>query len=92
MKNVHIFGVFQLIWLKFLMESLNGRIQHMIYMRLSMLTGLISLPLNQPIILKGGIHGYPSRLWVGRGSDEIDQPSSWAGPVTPKPPVNAQKS
>ena len=27
-KNVHIFGIFQLIWLKFVMESLNGRVQH----------------------------------------------------------------
>ena len=29
---------------------------------------------------------------VGRGSDEINQPSSWAGAVTPKPPVNAEKA
>ena len=29
---------------------------------------------------------------VGRGSDEIDQPSSWAGAVTLKPPVNAKKA
>ena len=41
---------------------------------------------------QGRIHGYPSRVRVGRGSDEIDQPSSWAGAVTPKPPVNAKKS
>ena len=30
-------------------------------------------------------------MWVGRGSDEIDQSSNWAGAVTPKPPVNAKK-
>ena len=41
---------------------------------------------------QGRIHGYPSRVWVGRGSDEIDQLNSWAGAVTPKPPVNAEKS
>ena len=29
---------------------------------------------------------------VGRGSDEIDQPSSWAGAITSKPPVNAEKA
>ena len=29
---------------------------------------------------------------VGRGSDEIDQLSSWAGAVTPKPPVNVEKA
>ena len=40
---------------------------------------------------QGHIHGYPSRVWVGRGSDEIDQPSSWAS-VTPKPHVNAKKA
>ena len=28
---------------------------------------------------------------MGRGSNEIDQPSSWAGAVTQKSPVNAQK-
>ena len=29
---------------------------------------------------------------VGRGSDEIEQLESWAGAVTPKPPVNAEKA
>ena len=50
MKNVHNFGIFQPIWLKFGMESLNGRPQHMymIYMHLSMLTGQTDLPPNQP--------------------------------------------
>ena len=45
------------------------------------------------ILLKQGrIHGYPSCVQVGRGSDEIDQPSSWAGAVTPKPPLNTKKA
>ena len=54
MKNVHNFGIFQPIWLKFGMESLNGRTQHMymIYMHLSMLTGQTDLPPNQPTGLK----------------------------------------
>ena len=52
--NVHIFGVFQPIWLKFGMESLNGRTQHMyvIYLCLSMLTGQTNLPPNQLTGLK----------------------------------------
>ena len=29
---------------------------------------------------------------MGRGSDEIDQLGSWAGAVTPKPPVNVEKA
>ena len=41
---------------------------------------------------QGRIHGYPSSVRVGRGNDEIDQPSNWAGAVTPKPPVNAEKA
>ena len=41
---------------------------------------------------RGRIHGYPSRMRVGRVSDEIGQLDSWAGAVTPKPPVNAEKS
>ena len=49
-KNVHNFGIFQPIWLKFGVESLDGRTQHMyvIYMHLSMLTGQTNLPPNQP--------------------------------------------
>ena len=39
---------------------------------------------------QGRIHGYPSRVRVGRGSDEIDQLDDWAGAVTPKPLVNAE--
>ena len=38
---------------------------------------------------QGRMHGYPSRVRVGRGSDEIDSLGSWAGAATPKPPVNA---
>ena len=41
---------------------------------------------------QGRIHGWPSRVRVGRGSDEIDQLGSWAGAVTPKPPVYAEKA
>ena len=43
------FGIFQPIWLKFGVESLNGRAQYMyvIYICLSMLTGQTDLPLNQ---------------------------------------------
>ena len=41
---------------------------------------------------QGRIHGYPSRVRVDRGNDEFDQPSSWAGAVTPKPPINAKKA
>ena len=33
-----------------------------------------------------------SRVRVGGGSDEIDQLDGLAGAVTPKPPVNAEKS
>ena len=49
-KNVHNFVIFQPIWLKFVMVSLNRRIQHMygIYKRLSMLTSQTGLPPNQP--------------------------------------------
>ena len=53
-KNVHNFGIFQPIWLKFGMESLNGRTQHMyvIYLRLSMPTGQTNLQPNQLTGLK----------------------------------------
>ena len=53
-KNVYNFGIFQPIWLKFGMESLNGRTQHVyvIYMHLSMPTGQTGLPPNRPTSLK----------------------------------------
>ena len=51
---------------------------------------LINNLLNNP--KQRRIHGYPSRVRVGRGSDEIDQLDSLAGAVTPKPPINAEKS
>ena len=41
---------------------------------------------------QGRIHGYPSRVRVGRGSDEIDQLGSWAGALTPKLLINAEKA
>ena len=41
---------------------------------------------------QGRIHGWPSRVRVGRGSDEIDQQGSLAGAVTPKPPINVKKA
>ena len=53
-KNVHNFGIFQPIWLKLGMQSLNGRTQHM-YLNckdFSMLTSQTSLPPNQPTSLK----------------------------------------
>ena len=54
MKNVHNLGIFQLIWLKFDMESLNGKTQYMyaIYMHLNMLTDQTGLLPNQSTSLK----------------------------------------
>ena len=48
-KNVHNFGIFQPIWMKLGMQSLNGRTHHVyvIYNDFSMLTGQTSLPPNQ---------------------------------------------
>ena len=49
-KNLHNFGIFQPIWSKLGMQSLNGRTQHM-YLNckdFSMLTGQTGLPPNQP--------------------------------------------
>ena len=54
MKNMHNLGIFQLIWLKLGMQSLNGRTHHMyvICNDFNMLTGQTSLPPNQ---LKSGL-------------------------------------
>ena len=49
-KNVHNCGIFQPIWLKLGMSSLNGRSQYLnlINEDFSMLTSQTSLPPNQP--------------------------------------------
>ena len=53
-KNVHNSGIFQPIWLKLGMKSLNGRTRlvYVIYKDFSMLTGQTSLPPSQPTDLK----------------------------------------
>ena len=53
-KNVHNSGIFQPIWLKLGMQSLNGRTQcmYLIYNDYSMLTSQTGLPPNQPTSLK----------------------------------------
>ena len=43
-------------------------------------------------VKQGQIHGYPNRVRMGRGNNEIDQLGSWVGAVIPKPPVNAEKA
>ena len=53
-KNAHNFAIFQPIWLKFGMEFLHGKTQHLfvIYLRLSILTSQTNLPPNQLTGLK----------------------------------------
>jgi len=76
-KNVHNFGIFQPIWLKFGMESLNGRPQHVyvIYMHLSMLTGQTDLPPNQPTGLKvKNLHNFVifQLIWLKLGMGSLN--------------------
>ena len=71
-KNLHNFGIFQPIWLKLGMLSLNGRTQHM-YLNckdLSMLTGQTGLPPNQPTALKvKNVHNFGifQPIWLKLG-------------------------
>ena len=76
-KNLHNFGIFQPIWLKFGMESLNGRTQHMyvIYMHLSMLTGQTDLPPNQLTGLKvKNLHNFVifQLIWLKLGMESLN--------------------
>ena len=76
-KNVHNFGIFQPIWLKLGMQSLNGRTQHMylICKDFSMLTGQTSLPPNQPtsLIVKN-VHNFGIFLpiWLKFGMQSLN--------------------
>ena len=72
-KNVHNFGIFQPIWLKLGMQSLNGRTHHMyvIFKDFSILTGQTSLSLNQPISLKvKNVHNFSifQPIWLKLGT------------------------
>ena len=72
MKNVHNFGIFQPIWMKLGMQSLNRRTHHVyvIYNDFSMLTDQTSLPPNQPIGLKvKNVHNFGifQPIWMKHG-------------------------
>ena len=76
-KNVHNLSIFQPIWLKFGMESLNGRTLHMymIYMHLSMLTGQTDLPPNQPTDQKvKNLHNFVifQLIWLKLGMESLN--------------------
>ena len=76
-KNVHNFGIFQPIWLKLGMQSLNRRPQHMnlIYKDFSMLTSQTSLPPNQPTSLKvKNVHNFGifQPIWLKLGMQSLN--------------------
>ena len=77
MKNVHNFGIFQPIWLKFGMESLKGMTQHVyvIHMHLSMPTSQTGLPPNQPTGLKvKNLHNFDifQPIWLKLGMEFLN--------------------
>ena len=76
-KNVHNFGIFQPIWLKLGMQSLNGRTKHMylICKDFSMLTGQTGLLPNQSTSLKvKNVHnsGIFQPIWLKLGMQSLD--------------------
>ena len=76
-KNVHNFCIFQPIWLKLGMQSLNGRTQHMylICTDFSMLTGQTGLPPNQPTSLKvKNVHNFGifQPIWLKLGMQSLN--------------------
>ena len=46
---------------------------------------------NQRYYQQGRIHGYPSRVRVGRGHN-LGQWNIWAGAIRPKPPLTPKKT
>ena len=76
-KNMHNFGIFQLIWLKLGMQSLNGMTQHMnlIHKDFSMLTDQTGLPPNQPTSLTvKNVHnfGIIQLIWLKLGMQSLN--------------------
>ena len=92
MKNVHNLGIFQPIWLKFGMESLNGMTQHVyvIHMHLSMPTGQTGLPPNQPIGLKvKNLHNFDifQPIWLKLGMEFLNERTQHMHTIYPVKPA-----
>ena len=87
-KNMHNSA----IWLKFSMESLNGRTQHMymIYMHLSMLTGQTDLPPNQLTGLKvKNLHKLDifQPIWLKLGMESLNGRTQHMHTIYPNQPT-----
>ena len=91
-KNLHKLDIFQPNWLKFGMESLNGRTQHMyvIYLCLSMLTGQTDLPLNQLTGLKvKNLHKLDifQPIWLKLGMESLNGRTQHMHTIYPNQPT-----
>ena len=91
-KNVHNFGIFQPIWLKFGMESLNRGTQRMyaIYMHLNMLTGQTDLPPNQLTGLKvKNLHKLNifQPIWLKLGMESLNGRTQHMHTIYPNQPT-----
>ena len=92
MKNVHNLGIFQPIWLKFGMESLNGMTQHVyvIHMHLSMPTGQTGLPPNQLTGLKvKNLHNFDifQPIWLKLGMESLNGRTQHMHTINPVKPA-----
>ena len=92
MKNVHNFGVFQPILLKFGMEPLNGKTKHMyvIYMHMSLLTIQTDLPPNQPTDQKvKNLHNFVifQPIWLKFGMESLNRRTQHMHSIYPVKPA-----
>ena len=91
-KNMHNFGIFQPIWFKFGMESLNGISQHLyvIHMHLSIPTGQTGLPPNQPTSLKvKNLHNFDifQPIWLKLGMECLNRRTQHMHTIYPVKPA-----
>ena len=69
----------------------NDSVHYFFHSFLFMSIIMLTTPERRKLMNKA-VYTSRSRVRVGRGSDEIDQLDGLAGAVTPKPPVNAERS
>ena len=91
-KNVHNFGIFLPIWLKFGMQSLNGGTQHMYlnFKDFSMLTSQTDLPPNQLTILKvTNLHKLDifQPIWLKLGMESLNGRTQHMHTIYPNQPT-----
>ena len=88
-RSAHLIPFFHLIMAEVVMcKNLSNFhvVPYLCAVKKDQINGKSNKTVNNWYKKEGRIHGYPSRVWVGRGSDKEGHLSVWAGAVSSKTP------